>query len=100
MTNKRQTATITTNTDTFLGVCGDGSATIKVNGTFDGATVTLKYLKEDGTLASFNDTDATQTSNFEVNGLFGAGTKIYLGTSGGGVSLDIDAVMTSLDQRN
>ena len=99
MTNKRQTATITTNTDTFLGVCGDDSSTIKVNGTFDSATVTIKYLKEDGTLASFNDTDAVQTANFEVNGLFGSGTKIYLTTSGGGGSLDIDAVMTSLGRR-
>ena len=99
MTNKRQTTTITTNTDTFLGVCGDDSATIKVNGTFDSATVIIKYLKEDGTLAAFNDTAATQTSNFEVYGLFGAGTKIYLTTTGGGASLDIDAVMTSLGQR-
>lgn len=94
--NKRTSATITTNTNTYIGVAGGehGGVTLYFSGTFDGATATVGYLAEDGTVETYGSADATGTTDFEVSIQAGQGVKIYVVTSGGGGSLSLDVMMS------
>tara|TARA_R110000772_G_scaffold36709_6_gene87673 strand:+ start:3008 stop:3298 length:291 start_codon:yes stop_codon:yes gene_type:complete len=96
MPKTRTSKTITTNTNTYIGTCPATGASVLINGTFNGATLTLGYMKGDNTVVPFVDTDATGTSNFEVNTYAGSGVKIYAITSGGGGTIDIDVVFGML----
>lgn len=96
MSKSRTSTTITTNTNTYIGTCPAEGASVLVNGTFNGAVLTLGYMKGDDTVVTFVDTDATGASNFEVNIYAGSGVKLYAVTSGGGSLIDIDIVFGRL----
>lgn len=96
MAKRRYSYTITTNTTTYLGKCPANGCSVLIDGTFDSATATLAYKKGDGTVVTFADTDATGTSDFEASIYAGQGTPIYIVTSGGGASIDIDVLFAEM----
>lgn len=96
MLTVRETTITADADDTYVGTVPQGfvGVTLTLDGNFDSATATAEYKKADGTLAIYNDTEATGTSDFEVAIRAGQGKEIYIKTVNGAGSVDIDVGVT------